>query len=68
MDNIKLDLKERGWDGTDWIHLALDREQWRALVSAVINLQVTENAGKLLRSCTTGGCMTTTTTSTNTSG
>jgi hypothetical protein len=31
VDNIKMDLREIGWDGTDWIHLAQDRDQWRAL-------------------------------------
>jgi hypothetical protein len=40
MDNIKMDLRGVGWDGGDWIDLAQDREQWRALVNAVINLRV----------------------------
>jgi hypothetical protein len=40
VDNIKMDLRERGWDGTDWIHLAQDRDQWRALVNTVMNLRV----------------------------
>jgi hypothetical protein len=40
VDNIKMDLRERGWDGMDWIHLAQDRDQWRALVNTVMNLQV----------------------------
>jgi hypothetical protein len=40
MDNIKMDLKERGWDGMDWIDLAQDRDQWRALVNTVMNLRV----------------------------
>jgi hypothetical protein len=30
--NIKIDLREIGWDGTDWIDLAQDRDQWRALL------------------------------------
>jgi hypothetical protein len=33
MDNIKMDLRERGWDGMDWIDVAQDRDQWRALVN-----------------------------------
>jgi hypothetical protein len=40
MDNIKMDLREIGWDSGDWINLAHDRDQWRALVSAVMNLRV----------------------------
>jgi hypothetical protein len=40
LDNIKMDLKERGWDDMDWIDLALDRDQWRALVNMVINFRV----------------------------
>jgi hypothetical protein len=39
-DNIKTDLREIGWDGMDWIDLAKNRNQWRALVNTVINLRV----------------------------
>jgi hypothetical protein len=39
-DNIKMDLREVGWDGRDWINLAQDRDRWRAHVNAVMNLQV----------------------------
>jgi hypothetical protein len=39
VDNIKIDLGEIGWDGRDWIELAQDRDQWRALVNTVMNLQ-----------------------------
>jgi hypothetical protein len=39
VDNIKMDLTI-GWDGMDWIHLAHDRDQWRALVNTVMNLRV----------------------------
>jgi hypothetical protein len=40
VDNIKMDLREIGWDGMDWIDLVQDRDQWRALVSTVMNLRV----------------------------
>jgi hypothetical protein len=35
-----MDFKEIGWSGMDWIDLAQDRDQWKALVNTVINLQV----------------------------
>jgi hypothetical protein len=38
--NIKMDSRELGWCGMDWIDLAQDRDQWRALVNTVMNLQV----------------------------
>jgi hypothetical protein len=38
--NIKIDLREIGWDGMDWIDLAQDRERWRAPVNTVMNLRV----------------------------
>jgi hypothetical protein len=40
VDNIKMYLREIRWDGRDWIDLAQDRDQWRAVVNAVINLGV----------------------------
>jgi hypothetical protein len=40
VDNIKMDFGEIGWDGRDWIELAQDRDQWRALVNTVMNLRV----------------------------
>jgi hypothetical protein len=54
-DNIKMDVREIGWGGIDWIDLARDRDQWRALVNTVINLRVPYNVGKFLSGCTTGG-------------
>jgi alpha-glucosidase (family GH31 glycosyl hydrolase) len=40
VDGIKLDLGEIGWGGVEWIQLAEDRDRWRAVVSAVMNLRV----------------------------
>jgi hypothetical protein len=39
-DNLRMDLREIGWGGMYWIDLAQDRDQWRALVSTVMNLRV----------------------------
>jgi hypothetical protein len=55
VDNIKMDLREIGWGGMDWIDLAQDRDQWRALVNTVMNLRVPYNAGRFSSSCTIGG-------------
>jgi hypothetical protein len=44
------DLREIAWEGVDWIHMAQDTDQWRALVNTVINLGVPQKAGKLLTS------------------
>jgi hypothetical protein len=40
VDNIKTDVLEIGWGGVDWLGLAQDRNKWRALVNAVMNLLV----------------------------
>jgi hypothetical protein len=40
VDNIKMDLREIGWNGMDWIELAQDRDQLRALGNTVMNLWV----------------------------
>jgi hypothetical protein len=40
VDDIKMDLRDVGWNGMDWIELAEDRDQWMALVNTVMNLRV----------------------------
>jgi hypothetical protein len=37
--NIKIDLQKVGWEGMDWIALAQDRDRWRAVVNAAMNLR-----------------------------
>jgi hypothetical protein len=54
VDNIKIDLRETGWDGMELMYLAQDGDQWRALVNTVMNNGVPKNAGKFLSSCTIG--------------
>jgi hypothetical protein len=39
-DNVRMDLREIGWADIDWIDLAQDRDQWRALVNTVMNIRV----------------------------
>jgi hypothetical protein len=38
-DNIRLYLREIGWEGVEWIHLALDRDQWQAILKTVMNFR-----------------------------
>ena len=49
--NIRMDLQEVGCGYMDWIVLAQDRDRWRTVVSAVMNLRVPCNAGHFLTSC-----------------
>jgi hypothetical protein len=50
LNNINIDLIEIGWGGMDLIDLAQDRDQLRALMNMVINVQVPENVRKFLSS------------------
>jgi hypothetical protein len=45
-----MNLQEVGWDDVAWIDMALDRDRWRAVVNAVMNLRVPNNAGIFLTS------------------
>jgi hypothetical protein len=45
-----MDLRETGLRRVDWIHLAHDRDRWRALVNTEMNLRVPEKAGNVLTS------------------
>jgi hypothetical protein len=40
VDNIKMDLREIGRDGVDWVNMAQDMDQWRALENTVLNFRV----------------------------
>ena len=56
VDNIRMDLQEVGCGYMDWIGLAHDRDSWRTLVSAVMNLRVPWNGGNFLTSCKPVSC------------
>jgi hypothetical protein len=43
-----MDLREIGWDGVDWMHMAQDKDQLRALANTVMNLRVPKKAGNFL--------------------
>jgi len=49
-DNIRMDLREKGWGSMDWIHIAQDGDQWLALVNSVMTLRVPEKASNFLTS------------------
>jgi hypothetical protein len=39
-DNIKMDLRKIGWDEVNWVDIAEDRDQWRALANTALNCRV----------------------------
>jgi hypothetical protein len=45
-NKTKMDLREIGWDGMDWIYQAQDRDQSKALVNMVMNVRIPQNVGK----------------------
>ena len=51
VDNIRMDIQQVGCGYMNWIGLTQDRDRWRTLVSAVMNLRVRWNAGNFLTSC-----------------
>ena len=49
-NNSKMDFQEVGWGGMDWTDVAQDRDRWRALVNAEMNLRVPQSAGNIFTS------------------
>jgi len=47
-DDTKMDVKETGWENTNWIDLAQDKDKWRALLRTVTNIPVLYKEGNLL--------------------
>jgi hypothetical protein len=55
VDNIKMEIAKIVLSGVDWVRMAQDRDKWRALVNAVMNLRILYNAGELSSRYTTDG-------------
>jgi hypothetical protein len=54
VNDIKMDLREIEMGGMDWINVAEDKDQWRALVNKVMNFRAPQNNGHFLSGCVTG--------------
>jgi hypothetical protein len=54
-NTIKMDIRETGWGGVEWINGTQDRDQWNAIANTIINLRVSLNFGKFLSNYVTGG-------------
>jgi hypothetical protein len=46
-----MNLKEKGCEAADWIHMAQGRDQWRALASTIMNFRVPQHSGNVLNRC-----------------
>jgi hypothetical protein len=49
-DNIRMDVREIGWKGVDWLHLDQDRDQWLAVMNTIMNVRVPYKAGNFFTS------------------
>jgi hypothetical protein len=49
-DNIRMDLREKEWEGVDWMHMTQGRDQWRAVGKTVMNLRFQKRAENFLTS------------------
>jgi hypothetical protein len=49
-----MDLRETGWGGVEWIHLAQDRDQWRAVVNTMMNFSSSHGGENDVQSCLLG--------------
>jgi len=55
-DNIRMNLREAGWEGVDWMHLVENQDQCRAFVNTVMNSQVPWKEGNFLTTLVTLTC------------
>ena len=53
VDNTKMDLKETGWEGVNWFHLAQHRNKWQDPQNVAVNCQVPQNGSSFFTRCGT---------------